>query len=113
MEWGLTMTQGETEAVIEMLNTCEEPVEVKANRAEGIVGTDTSGQVAAGEATATPTYSKLKILAPLDELRPGELKLTQKTTQLVVAGVDPLQLRATSPNSTRSRIFILRFRLTL
>ncbi len=98
MEWGLTMTQGETEAVIEMLNTCEEPVEVKANRAEGIVGTDTSGQVAAGEATATPTYSKLKILAPLDELRPGELKLTQKTTQLVVAGVDPLQLRATSPN---------------
>ena len=43
-------------------------------------------------------YSKLKILAPLDELRPGELKLTQKTTQLVIAGVDPLQLRATPPN---------------
>ena len=55
MEWGLTMTQMETEAIIEMLDTCEEPVEVKAERAEGIAGTDTSGQAAAGEATATPT----------------------------------------------------------
>ena len=55
MEWGLTMTQRETEAVIVMLDTCEEPVDVKAKRAEGIDGTDTSGQAAAGEATATPT----------------------------------------------------------
>ena len=55
MEWGLTMTQGETEAVVEMLDTCEGPVEVKAMRAEGIAGTNTPGQVAAGEATATPT----------------------------------------------------------
>ena len=55
MEWGLTMTQRETEAVIVMLDTCEEPVDVKAKRAEGIAGTDTSGQAAAGEATATPT----------------------------------------------------------
>ena len=38
-----------------MLDTCEEPVDVKAERAEGIAGTDTSGQAAAGEATATPT----------------------------------------------------------
>ena len=35
MEWGLTMTQEETEAVIEMLDTCEEPVEVEAERAGG------------------------------------------------------------------------------
>ena len=55
MEWGLTMTQRETEAVIVMLDTCEEPVDVKAKRAEGIAGTDTSGQAAAEEATATPT----------------------------------------------------------
>ena len=55
MEWGLTMTQRETEAVIEMLDTCEEPVEVTAERAAGTAGMDTSGQAAAGEATATPT----------------------------------------------------------
>ena len=55
MEWGLMMTQRETEAVIEMLDTCEEPVEVKAERAEGAAGTDTSGRVATEEATATPT----------------------------------------------------------
>ena len=55
MEWGLTMTQTETEAVIEMLDTCEEPVEVTAERAADTAGTDTSGQAAAGEATATPT----------------------------------------------------------
>ena len=35
MEWGLTMTQREVEAVIEMLKTCEEPVEVEAERAAG------------------------------------------------------------------------------
>ena len=55
MEWGLTMTQRETEAVIEMLDTCEEPIKVKAERAEGTAGTDTSGQAAAGDPTATPT----------------------------------------------------------
>ena len=55
MEWGLTMTHRETEAVIEMLDTCVEPIEVKAERAEGTAGTDTSGRAAAGEATATPT----------------------------------------------------------
>ena len=49
MEWGLTMTQRETEAVIEMLVTCEEPVEVKAERVEDIAGTATSGRA------ATPT----------------------------------------------------------
>ena len=64
MEWGLTMTQMETEAVIKMLDTCEEPVEVKAQRAEGAAGTDSSGRAAAGEATATPT------LVP--ELQPEE-----------------------------------------
>ena len=51
----MTMTQRETEAVIEMLDTCEEPVEVKAERAEDTDGTDTSGQAGAGEPTATPT----------------------------------------------------------
>ena len=55
MEWGLTMTQRETEAVIEMLDTCAEPVEVEAERSEGIAGTDASGQAATAEATATPT----------------------------------------------------------
>ena len=34
--WGLTMTQREAEAVIGMLDTCEEAVEVKAERAEGV-----------------------------------------------------------------------------
>ena len=55
MEWGLTMTQRETEVVIEMLDTCEEPVEVKAQSAEGTSGRDTSNGEAAREATATPT----------------------------------------------------------
>ena len=55
VEWGLTMTQTETEAVIDMLDTCEEPVEVEAERAEDIAGTETSGQTTAEEATATPT----------------------------------------------------------
>ena len=55
MEWGLTMTQRETEAVIEMLDTCEEPFEIEAERAEGIAGTGTSGRGTEGEATATPT----------------------------------------------------------
>ena len=55
MEWGLTMTQPETEAVIDMLDTCEEPVEVEAERAEDFAGTEASGQTTAGETTATPT----------------------------------------------------------
>ena len=55
MEWGLTMTQRETEAVIEMLDTCEEPFEIEAERAEGVAGTGTSGRATEGTATATPT----------------------------------------------------------
>ena len=55
MEWGLTMTQIETEAVIEMLDTCVEPVEVTAEREKDTTETDTSGRGAAGEATAAPT----------------------------------------------------------
>ena len=55
MEWGLTMIQRETEAVIEMLDTCVEPVEVTAEREKDTAETDTSGRGAAGEATATPT----------------------------------------------------------
>ena len=47
------MTQRETEAVIEMLDTCEEPIEVEAERAGGIPGTGTSGRAAEGEATPT------------------------------------------------------------
>ena len=58
MEWGLSMTQRETDAVIDMLDTCEEPVEVKAERAGGAAGTDTSGLVATKEATATPTLAQ-------------------------------------------------------
>ena len=52
-EWGLTMTQRETEAIVEMLDTCGEPVEVES--AEGTSGRDTSRRSAEGEATATPT----------------------------------------------------------
>ena len=51
MEWGLTMTQGEAEAIIEMLDSCEEPIEVEAKRVEGVDGADTSGPTA----TVTPT----------------------------------------------------------
>ena len=35
-EWGLTMTQAETEAVIAMLDTCGEPVEVEVERAQSV-----------------------------------------------------------------------------
>ena len=64
MEWGLTMTQTETEAVIEMLDTCEEPVEVEAESLESTSEEDGPRQSTAGGATATPT------LAP--ELEPQE-----------------------------------------
>ena len=57
MEWGLTMTQGETEAVIEILDTCEEPIEIEARREEGTAGTDMSEQTAVGDATPTPTLA--------------------------------------------------------
>ena len=55
MQWGLTMTQREAEAVIEMLDTCEEPIEVKAERAEGTSKKDTSQESTPEAATATPT----------------------------------------------------------
>ena len=55
MEWGLTMTQTETEAVIDMLDTCEEPVGVEVERAKDLAGTETSGQTTEEEPTATPT----------------------------------------------------------
>ena len=64
MEWGLSMTQGEVEAVIEMLDTCEEPVEVVANRASDAPEKDKLEQPAATDATPTPT------LVP--EPEPGE-----------------------------------------
>ena len=54
-EWGLTMTQTETEAVIDMLDTCEEPVEVKEEEAEGTEGMDSSGQGTEKQTMATPT----------------------------------------------------------
>ena len=44
MEWELTMTQREAEAIIEMLDTCEEPIEVKAESAEGISGRGMPGR---------------------------------------------------------------------
>ena len=55
MEWGLTMTRRETEAIIEMLDTCEEPIEVSTERAEATAGAGASERPTAGEATATPT----------------------------------------------------------
>ena len=54
-EWGLTMTQPEAEAVLEMLRTCEEPVEVKEEEAEGTEGMDSSGQGTEKQTMATPT----------------------------------------------------------
>ena len=57
MEWGLSMTQRETEAVIDMLDTCEEPIEIEAKRAGGITGTDMPEQTAVGDATPTPTLA--------------------------------------------------------
>ena len=55
VEWGLTMTQPETAAVIDMLNTCEDPVKVEVEKAKDFAGTESSGQTTAGEAAATPT----------------------------------------------------------
>lgn len=54
-EWGLTMTQAEAEAVIEMLDTCEDAVEVEAGRAEGTPGEDESQGTATATTTPTPT----------------------------------------------------------
>ena len=55
MEWGLTMTQRETEAIIEMLDTCEEPVQIEAKSGESASGNGTSRQSGTEGATATPT----------------------------------------------------------
>ena len=55
MEWGLTMTQRESEAVIEMLDTCEELVQVEAKRTKGASGGDASRQLDTEAATATTT----------------------------------------------------------
>ena len=55
MEWGLSMTQKEVEAVIEMLDTCEEPVGVVANSANDRSDSDESERPAAGAVTPTPT----------------------------------------------------------
>ena len=84
MEWGLSMTQREMEAVIDMLDTCEEPVEVKAERAEGAAGTDTSGRVATEEATATPTL----VLEPEPE---GNTSVYGSCEEAVEAGESRVQ----------------------
>ena len=55
MEWGLSMTQKEVEAVIEMLDTCEEPVEVVANSANDASERDKPERPGAADATPTPT----------------------------------------------------------
>ena len=55
MEWGLSMTQKEVEAVIEMLDTCEEPIEIVANSANGASDRDEPERPAATDATPTPT----------------------------------------------------------
>ena len=57
MEWGLTMTQRETEAVIEMLDTCGELIEVEAKRAGGIAGTGTSGRATEGGGNGNADFS--------------------------------------------------------
>ena len=63
VKWGLTMTQPETEAVIDMLDNCEDPVKVEVEEAKDLAGTESSGQTTAGEAAATPT------LVPVLELK--------------------------------------------
>ena len=55
MEWGLTMTQREAEAVIEMLATCTEPVEFETTRLEETAGSGGLGETSVGEAAAAPT----------------------------------------------------------
>ena len=55
IEWGLTMTQKEVGAVIEMLDTCEDPVEVVASSANDGSESDESERPAVGDATPTPT----------------------------------------------------------
>ena len=54
MAWGLTMTQRETEAVIEMLDTCEEPIEVGAERADGDASLLPESNASAATATVVP-----------------------------------------------------------
>lgn len=49
------MTQREADAVIEMLDTCEESIEVEAKRAEGTSEKNTSRESTPETATATPT----------------------------------------------------------
>ena len=62
-----------------MLDTCEQPIEVEAERAEGIAGRETSGQATAGEAMATPT------LVP--ELEPEEnIPVYESCEEAVEAG---------------------------
>ena len=46
---------------------------------------------------AEQNYGKITVLARFEELRPGELKLTLNTIQVLVAGLDSLQLHATPP----------------
>ena len=84
MEWGLTMTQAETEAVIEMLDTCEEPVQVEATRADSASNTGGSQQPGTEEATATPT------LEPEPE-SPGDISVYGSCEEAVEAGETRVQ----------------------
>ena len=84
MEWGLTMTQAETEAVIEMLDTCEKSVHVEAKRADGDSDTGASQQTGTEVATATPT------LEPEPEY-PGHTSVYGSCEEAVEAGESRVQ----------------------
>ncbi len=52
-EWGLTMTQSEAEAIIEMLDTCTDPIGVEIQEAEDISAADETTQPEATDITET------------------------------------------------------------
>ena len=84
MEWGLTMTQWEAEATIEMLDTCPDPIGVEVQRAEGTSGTDMTMQPEAADATATPTL--------MPELEPQEnISVYESCEEAVEAGESRVQ----------------------
>ena len=80
IEWGLTMTQAETEGGHrKWLDTCEDPVQVEATRADGASNTGASQQPGTEDATATPT------LEPEPE-SPGDISVYGSCAEAVEAG---------------------------
>ena len=68
MEWGLTMTQREADAVVEMLDTCADPIGLEVKKAEGTSGTDETMQPEAEDATATATPTPMPELESQEDI---------------------------------------------